>query len=222
MDAVASFFSRTYPGPTTPVQRDDIQKSVLGLITSFPNLLAEMGSPSRDERYEVGGGSFRCGPILDSVMMCFGARTAYALHYNITGQIVPPSGGAVVMWYNTVDLFGGALPDEFLNCLGPDHTLTQGRKTVSNQFNYAWVKPTDASIYGYWASFRKSFAFAMFVSPSTRHLRRYRRSLFRPGFLKGYSVRALEPGTVFDWFETEGGAAGRFEGQYYASADEQS
>ncbi len=212
IDAVVSFISRLFPSPTTEDQRKDIEKSTRGLIKRFPNLVAELGPPTSDDRYIQGGGTLSTGPIMTSIILNFGARMAFALHYNITASIVPPTGGAVVLWYSNMHLFENGLPDDLLAQLGPSYTLTQGRKNVGDQFSFAWVIPTDESIYGYWASFRKSFALAMFVSPSTRHLRRYRSNLFVPGFLKGYSVNALRPETVFDRFSTEGVGFGRFSG----------
>ncbi|MER8957284.1 hypothetical protein NKH98_32540, partial [Mesorhizobium sp. M0833] len=78
----------------------------------------------------------------------------------------------------------------FLDILGADYTMSQGRKNVGDQFSFRFVKGMDLGVTGYWAMFRQSFAVMAFVSQDMAELRDAPHYLVRrPGFLKGYSVK---------------------------------
>ena len=127
-------------------------------------------------------------------MLAFAAHIGFALHQQISATIIAPGGGAFVKWYSNAQLFDGKLPSEFLNTLGPGRTLTQGRRDVGEQFSYAWAVGEDHQVVGYWATFRHSFAVMAFVSPMMSDFDVAPSAhLFRPGFLQGFSVRALKP-----------------------------
>ncbi|ESX47245.1 hypothetical protein X762_19585 [Mesorhizobium sp. LSHC426A00] len=193
MDDVAAFASRFLPNPTTEEQHEEVKRSIKSVFRNYPNLIAELGRPKSDSRYVEGAGVLvASGPIMSSVMTTFAARMGFALHHWVTGEIVGPNGGVFARWFSNYERFKGRLPQDFLEILGADYTMTQGRKNVEDQFTFRFVKGEELGVTGYWATFRQSFAIMAFVSQSMAHLRNPPHHLVRrPGFLQGYSVKFL-------------------------------
>ncbi|PWJ87034.1 hypothetical protein C8D77_11917 [Mesorhizobium loti] len=192
MDDVAGFLSRIFPNPQTDEQRDDVVRSIASLARNYPRLVEELGPPEPADEHAAGAATFVAnGPILSSIMATFGARIGFALHYRLTGEIIGPAGGAFVNWYSNAQRFEGNLPQEFLATLGPDYTMSQGRKNVEGQFAFAFASSPDG-VTAYWATFRQSFAIAAFVSQSAANFAAAHPDyVARPGFLLGYSVKHL-------------------------------
>lgn len=193
MDSVAAFASRFWPNPTTAQHHEDIQRSIKSVFQHFPNLIAELGRPVEDNRYVEGGGVLKAGgPIMSSVMTTFAARLGFALHHWVTGEIIGPGGGVFARWHSNYQRFEGRLPHDFLEILGPGLTMTQGLKDVRDQFSFSFVHGVEIGVTGYWATFRQSFATMAFVSQNVGELGAAPYHLvWRPGFLKGYSVKPL-------------------------------
>ncbi|MER8672199.1 hypothetical protein NKH45_34945 [Mesorhizobium sp. M1156] len=193
MDAVAAFASRFMPNPTTAEQHDAIKRSIKSVFRNYPNLIAELGRPKEDSRYVEGGGVLAAnGPIMSSVMTTFAARMGFALHHWVTGEIIGSAGGVFARWYSNYERFQGRLPEAFLEILGADYTLSQGRKNVGDQFSFSFIKGVELGVTGYWATFRQSFAIMAFVSQNMAELSDAPHHLVRrPAFLKGYSVKLL-------------------------------
>lgn len=191
MDDVVGFASRFLPNPVTSEQQEDVKRSIRSIVRNYPNLVAELGRPKEDSRHVEGGGTLKGnGPILSSVMTTFAARMGFALHHRVAGEIVGPAGGVFARWHSNYERFQGRLPQAFLDVLGPNYEWSQGRKTVEDQFSFAFVKGLNIGVTGYWATFRQSFAIAAFVSQSASELSAAPPHLvMRPGFLKGYSVK---------------------------------
>ena len=90
-------------------------------------------------------------------------HSCYALHYALTGKIIPPSGGAAVRWFSNYEKYTNKIPEESLRLLQGHGTLRQGKKDVSDQFGYSWAHANDADASIYFAYFRQSFAIIGFV-----------------------------------------------------------
>ncbi|ESY02034.1 hypothetical protein X753_24950 [Mesorhizobium sp. LNJC399B00] len=191
MDDVAAFASRFYPNPETDTQRADMQRSIRSFVRNYPHLVAEAGRPQPYKQIE-GAGTFRIGPLMNSVMTTFAARIGLALHHRLTREIIRPGGGVVAKWFTNHQRFEGRLPDDFLQTLGPGYTMVQGTKGVGDQFSFAFSKGSDHGVTGYWATFRHSFATMAFVSQSTSDFPTAQPvDIHRPGFLQGYTVKRL-------------------------------
>lgn len=191
VDAVAAMISRVFPSPTTEEQRQDSLKTIAGFVRNFPHLAEEMGKgkayvgPNGEEGFAIRAN----GPIMTSAMLTFGARLAFALHHEITKEILRPAARVFVRWHSNVSAFEGRLPTNVLEILGPGRTLVQGQKHVSGQFDFYTASPGDTGVFPYWAEFRQSFAILAFVSPGGLGLEVAQpEDLFSPGFLRGYSV----------------------------------
>lgn len=194
VDDIAGFLSRIYPDPQTDEQKADINRSIGSLARNYPHLLEELGPPEPSDEHVEGSATFIAnGPILSSIMGTFGARIGFALHHRLTGEIVSPAGAAFVVWYSNTQRFEGSLPKEFLATLGPDYTMSQGRKSVEGQFAFAFASSRpDRDVTAYWATFRQSFAIAAFVSQSASNFAdAHPDYVARPGFLRSYSVKHL-------------------------------
>ena len=209
VDDVAGFASRFYPNPETNTQQVDMLRSIRSFIRNYPQLVTEAGRPEPHKRID-GAGTFHVGPLMTSVMTTFAARVGLALHHRMTGEIIGPNGGVFANWFTNHQRMEGLLPDDFLQTLGPDHTMVQGTKDVRNQFSFAFSKGSDHGVRGYWSTFRHSFATMAFVSQSVSDFSVVRPGdIFRPGFLRGYSVKRLgewpgQSGLPFNqpyWFE---------------------
>jgi hypothetical protein len=159
-DLVASFLGRSYPEATSKTDRDDDlrdYKMILQAIkNNIPGLLQEMERGIADETplLKVDG------PIVTSHMQVFGAKLGVALHFELFGCPVPLTGGVLPRWFSNVQAMRGEIPTSLLNILPGLRTMRQGRKDVSDQFQYTWV-PTDEGQHTlFYAVFRQSFAIA--------------------------------------------------------------
>jgi hypothetical protein len=89
----------------------------------------------------------------------------FALFYEITKTMVPPEGGVAARWFSNVEVLQGRYPhEEISRMMGPSATLQQGKREVSDQFNYAWALSEDSAVGAFLATFRKSFAVVAFAS----------------------------------------------------------
>ncbi|MER8504020.1 hypothetical protein [Mesorhizobium sp. M0208] len=172
MDDVAAFASRFLPNPTTAEQHDDVKRSIKSVYRNYPSLIAELGRPKEDGRY-VEGRRSAGGERADHVLRNDYLRRShgFALHHWVTGEIVGPAGGVFARWHSNYERFQGRLPQAFLDILGADYTMSQGRKNVGDQFSFRFVKGMELGVTGYWAMFRQSFAVMAFVSQNMAELR---------------------------------------------------
>jgi hypothetical protein len=100
------------------------------------------------------------GPILTHHMDIFGAKLGFALHYEMNGTPVPPQGGVQPMFFTNVSAIRGELPTQIIQLLPPPRTLRQGRREVSDQFQYSWAVTEEGRHSVFYATFRSSFAIA--------------------------------------------------------------
>lgn len=178
-EQVAALLARTYPDSGTEMAKVEIRKLLRGVKNNNPGLLEEMTDTSADQERRLsvalkdgGAGSAVTalnanGPLLNNCIQTFGAKLGFALHYNELGRIVPATGGVTVRWYTNFDKITGRIPEDLLRLLGPPKTLQQGKKTVNDQFEYAFAIAPDASMAAYFSAFRRSFAVVSWVIMDT-------------------------------------------------------
>lgn len=89
------------------------------------------------------------GPITKQCFETMAAKFGFALHFEKTRLIVPPSGAVEVRFRTNLELYEKGLPDALLRQLGPPETLQQGTFHVGDFFSYraAWFPDGLAGIY---------------------------------------------------------------------------
>lgn len=199
MDAVAGLMSRLYATkPATSAVQEEVRRCFAGIGRKMPEVLEEM----RVER-DLRGASFKLGalpdaaavltvgPLINSYLTAFGARVALALHYELTREILPASGGVFIHWMSNHIIVDNQIPESFLAMLGPPATLRQGKQTLEDQFHYQSLAEGQARS-AHFAAFRVSFAVQAFVMRDYSEIAHVADDLpakiFRPGFLRGFSV----------------------------------
>jgi hypothetical protein len=100
------------------------------------------------------------GPLMTKYMRTFAAKLGFALHYEAFGFPVPEIGAVQPMWFTNVQAAKGELPVQIIEALPPMKTLQQGRKEVSDQFEYSWSMTTEGRHCYYYGTFRSAFAVA--------------------------------------------------------------
>jgi hypothetical protein len=200
MDSVAGLMSRLYATkPATPAVREEIRKCFAGAGRKMPEVLNEVrvekdlrGVPhDAHTALPDAAAVFSTGPLINSYLSAFGARVALALHYELTREILPASGGIFVRWMSNHVIVDNEIPESFLAMLGPPATLTQGKQSLEDQFHYRSLAEGQARS-AHFAAFRVSFAIQAFVLRDFNEIADAARDLpervFRPGFLVGFAA----------------------------------
>lgn len=172
-DQIVAFLTRATRSWTSVGLDADRLKSMLelGIGKHHRDLLEEWGNLSfrQIRRLRSLQSGFRnapalnFGPLTQRQFQAFGARLAFALHYNHTKRIIPPNGGAIVE-IKTLQhrLNGWRLPDDVAQLLGPPRTLAQGKKELSDQFVFACGPNAPVTLY--FATFGMDYALVLFVA----------------------------------------------------------
>jgi hypothetical protein len=199
MDAVAGLISRLYATkPATPAVKQEVRECFAGVGRKMPEVLEEMhvAKDLRGASFKLGAlpdaaAVLTTGPLINSYLTAFGARVALALHFELTREILPESGGVFVHWMSNHAIVDNQIPESFLAMLGPPATLKQGKQTLEDQFHYQSLAEGQARS-AHFAAFRVSFAVQAFVMRDHNEMAHVADDLpakvFRPGFLKGFSV----------------------------------
>jgi hypothetical protein len=192
-DLVASLLGRTYPDQTGTQGERDVRKLFEAVKNNIPGLLEEMFIPPASQAIArrsipsipAGGAVFRAnGPLVTKHMRTFAAKLGFAMHYEAFGERVPDKGAVFPMWFSNAQAARGELPMEIIERLPPKQTLRQGRKEVSDQFEYSSLIVEDGRHSIAYAVFRNSCAiFAVTAVDESEVLAAGgdAPSLFRPG-----------------------------------------
>jgi hypothetical protein len=197
MDLVAGLFARLYSvKPGTAETNQEIRRFIAGVGNNAPevseeiNVESDLRGTKREEHKALPDAAaiLTTGPIGASYLRAFGARVALALHFELTRQIVPETGGVFVKWMSNNAIVENEVPESFLAMLGPPQSLEQGRQTLEDQFQYKSSAEGDGARSAHFATFRVSFAIQAFVVRDFNELREITDdvpdNVFRPGFLK--------------------------------------
>jgi hypothetical protein len=198
-DQVAGLMCRTLPNSPSPTAKQELAKILAGVRNNQPDVFNEL-APSLQQLLVArrargvldAGGVFSIGDITHQRMMQFGARATLALHYHLTGQIVPAGGLVFVVWHTNEVLFSGAFPDFIARKLPAPQTLNAGRKTLGEQFQYSSRETDDKCMTAHTMTFRLSFAVQSAVAVDAAGFSEQRRKMpmqfFEPGFLKALAT----------------------------------
>lgn len=178
-DLVASLMGRIYPDATTELEKSEYKDLLKAVNNNIPGLLPEMwighgGQKIARKRLPPNfgnGGVLRVnGPLLSAHMEAFAAKIGFSFHYEATGEIISSRGGVFARWYTNIERYGGNFPDELVAMLPAPLTLKQGKKQVSDQFQYSFAVTTDKSNGAFVATFRHAFAVAAISAADRRFL----------------------------------------------------
>jgi hypothetical protein len=179
-DLVAAMLCRTYPNSEGILEKEELQSILKAVGNNVPGLLQEMrighaGQKIARKRLPPGtsdGGFLRVnGPIASGHMETFAAKLGFALFYEVTRKIIPPTGGVAALWYSNVDRLEGTFPQSIFDLLLPPQTLKQGRFDVAEQFSYQWRLTEGEQMGLFCAFFGASFAILACAATDTALLR---------------------------------------------------
>jgi hypothetical protein len=75
---------------------------------------------------------------------------------------VPPKGGVQPIWFSNAQAARGEMPKALFSLLpATRQTLKQGKREVSNQFQYTWAITPERRHALFYATFHRSFAIAI-------------------------------------------------------------
>lgn len=171
-DFVAGLFSRFYEPNDQAQYVDELTKMFRSISTNIPGLLDEMkigrgGQKIAFKRLpaDMDGGVVRVsGPIVSRFMEVFALKMGLALHFETTGQTLNDDGGISIRWFTNYERFTGDFPQELIDFFPESKTLKNGRREVSDQFQYSYRLSDEKEFGAYFASFRLSFAVVAFVA----------------------------------------------------------
>ena len=178
-DYVAGLVSRFYETDGGVGYPDELFNMYRSLPSNVPGLLEELKKPRGSEKIALnrlpanmrnGGLLNVSGPILSSHMEVFCPKLGLALHFDATKKVLTNAGGIATRWFTNFELFTGDFPEDIKNIFQMPQTLVQGRKEVSDQFQYASVRGDSDNLCAYFASFRLSFSVVAFVAQDRRLL----------------------------------------------------
>ena len=201
-ELVVAWLARTYPDPTTEKERAEVRKLLKKIKRRRPLLLSEL-EPSWRQQYDFAKTEFRkdriggilnaSGHLLNESVRKFGTKLGLALHYEHTTNIVPSDGGVWIRWFSNYDRATNNIPDDIFKIFSASgrHSLAAGRWTVEDQFSYAFAVADTQQMSAFFATFRLSFAIAMFVATSTEYFSHCEgMPISRPGFERVEEVRS--------------------------------
>jgi hypothetical protein len=169
-DLVASFVGRLSVDPSTEDAAAEVKRLFRSVRNNVPGLLQEMHIGRAGQKLagktlplQEGGGVVRTnGPLVTKHMLVFGAKLGFALHYEALQMVVPETGGVQPRWFSNAQAARGEIPKELFSLLpATRHTLKQGRREVSNQFQYTWAITPGGNHALFYATFHRSFAIAV-------------------------------------------------------------
>lgn len=173
-DQVAALVSRMYPDPASDNERritrnlfQAISNNHSGLLEELfptPGQIATLAAMSEVVPPNVHAMN-AAGPLLNSAMNRFAAKLGLALHFELGGKILEPTGRIGVRWFTNKDAFADEIPSDITKLFPEGKTLRQGRKQVTNQFRYSSIASDDARLSAHFAVFREAFAVTSFVGP---------------------------------------------------------
>jgi hypothetical protein len=166
-DLVAAMLCRASPNNEGILEKEELESILRAVGNNVPGLLQEMhvrtaGQKIARKRLPPGaaeGGFLRVdGPMVSGHMETFAEKLGFALFYEVTRKIIPPTGGVAAHWYSNVDRLEGKFPQSIFDFLLSPQTLKQGRFDVAEQFSYQWRLTEGEQMGLFCAFFGASFA----------------------------------------------------------------
>jgi hypothetical protein len=168
-EQITALLARSLDDLRGPFFEKDVRDLVRAIHNNYPHLIDEL-LPKKGKniilvdnpRYITGYHALNIGPMMRSILYCFGAKLGFSLHYQLTKKIMPNEGLVAVRVITNHELFEGEIPYDLIGQLHIPRTLQQGQFNVDGQFNYSSGSNVTGSITVHYTSFRKSFAILVF------------------------------------------------------------
>jgi hypothetical protein len=199
LDQAAGLFARLRIANEPLRQQVEFFQIAKQLSRDFPGWQREM-NPSAAQLYDfrrrfgrVDGVPANFGPLAEDAVYTLGAKLGFALHYKLSGNIVPPDGIVSVLYETSASVpEGGMLSPEITNFLGPTVVLKQGEWTTDGHFSYRPFVAEDGALGVYHAHIGRSFQTVSVVFCDGRHppMNRPVRT-FSPGDLQRADLTAI-------------------------------
>jgi hypothetical protein len=172
-EQVVAMLARAYPDPQTEEGQEEMRRIVEAVAFNYPAVLQEMKPSARQVRnvlksrgIEKESGKATAdypflavdGPLVTHCVTQVAIKLFCALHYKHTAVIVPSDGGLAFQWRSNLQVFDGAIPEDFVTALGQQPTLQRCNTSLGDQFFYRFATYSEikASLFLVW--FRQSFA----------------------------------------------------------------
>ncbi|MRH93930.1 hypothetical protein [Agrobacterium tumefaciens] len=174
-----AMITRFFPGPKDQSHVDAFRKLTRSAEYNNPGILAEMKVDQASVLHRLGSSAFNLpnwnfvnlgGPIVSKAIDAFSRKMAMALHFELTGNIVPKSAYLFVEHYSNVDALTDDLPADMMEHLGPGRSLQMGEKHVYDQFAYRNAQVDGSSITIHMVFYRQALATLLIVYPNASDL----------------------------------------------------
>lgn len=179
IEPIMAMITRVFPGPETQAQIDAFRQLARSAERNNPGILAEMKVDQVSILQRAGVAAFKLpnwnfvnlgGPIITHAINAFSRKMAMALHFELTGSIVPHGALLFVEQYSNFDVIVDGFPEEMMSHLGPEKTLRMGQKHVFDQFAYRSSEVEDSNITVHMVFYRQAIATLLIVYPDTSGL----------------------------------------------------
>jgi hypothetical protein len=117
---------------------------------------------------------------IDNAFSTCALKLFCSLYYKHVGKIVPRTGGVFARWFMNIDVYQGAIPDEFVALLRGHPTLHRANVNLKSQFTYRYAVSEDAKHAFYDCAFRNSFKMIGFVCVDSSYFDDPTEQLLRP------------------------------------------
>jgi hypothetical protein len=195
LDLVAAVMSRIYPDFGGELEREEIGKLITGLARNVPTMGAELSrmigtgsdfEASLSAKLQRPVHALRIGPPLHAALEAFTARMGLALHYELTGRILPESGAVAVRVFFNAEAISDGLPEEVLALIKSPRALRQKGLMAHKEFQWDWAFDSEDNASVSFCTFRQSFATLAICAENEDFMGdEIADQLFRPGFLSG-------------------------------------
>jgi hypothetical protein len=174
IEPIMGMITRVFPAPETKSQIDAFRQLVHSAERNNPGILAEMNVDQVSVLNRIGTAAYKLpnwnfvklgGPIINAAIEAFSRKMAMALHFELTGNIVPMGAQLFVAQYSNFDAVIDGFPEDLIEHLGPGKTLQMGQHHVFDQFSYRSAEVEGSSITAHMVFYRQALATLLIVYP---------------------------------------------------------
>ncbi|QCL81150.1 hypothetical protein CFBP5877_18585 [Agrobacterium tumefaciens] len=179
VEPIMAMVTRFFPGPKDKSQIDAFRQLARSAEHNNPGILAEMKVDQASVLSRIGSAAFNLpnwnfvnlgGPIVSKAIDSFSRKMAMALHFELTGNIVPEGARLFFEHYSNVDAATGEFPADLMEHLGSGRSLQMGAKHVYDQFAYRSARVDGTNITIHMVFYRQSLATLLIVYPEAGDL----------------------------------------------------
>lgn len=173
-ELLISMLSRMYPDAATAEARAETRSIIAAALHNFPGLGSETLPDQLPilERLGIKANHLPTwnfldlgGPTCTEAIEKFAIKLAKALHFELTGEIVPSGAAIFYHRYSNLDAMTGGMPDDLMEALGDEKMLAMGKLNSLGTFSYQSATIPDTKQTAHMAYFRQSFALLLRVYP---------------------------------------------------------